>query len=116
MITQEQAGKSASYGQVGDVPSGQPVMHQNWGKLLFMHWPIKENLLRPLIPHDLAIDLFDDSAWISITPFTMWDVRAFPPFAPAIPGLDAMHELNVRTYVRRDSVPGIWFFSLDINS
>jgi hypothetical protein len=27
-----------------------------------------------------------------------------------------MHELNVRTYVHLDGVPGVWFFSLDINS
>jgi uncharacterized protein YqjF (DUF2071 family) len=27
-----------------------------------------------------------------------------------------MHELNVRTYVHLDDVPGVWFFSLDANS
>jgi uncharacterized protein len=97
-------------------PEGQAVMHQNWGKLLFMHWRVRANTLRPLIPRDLEIDMFGGWAWIAITPFTMWDVRVLPPFAPAIPGLDAMHELNVRTYVHRDGVPGVWFFSLDTNS
>lgn len=91
-------------------------MHQNWGKLLFMHWRIEEKLLRPLIPKALEIDTFDGSAWIAIAPFTMWDIRAFPPFLPAVPGLSAMHELNVRTYVHFDRVPGVWFFSLDCNS
>jgi uncharacterized protein YqjF (DUF2071 family) len=97
-------------------PEGQPLMHQNWGKLLFMHWRIEEKLLRPLIPKALEIDTFDGSAWIAIAPFTMWDIRAFPPFLPAMPGLSAMHELNVRTYVHFDRVPGVWFFSLDCNS
>jgi uncharacterized protein YqjF (DUF2071 family) len=46
----------------------------------------------------------------------MWDIRAFPPFLPAVPGLSAMHELNVRTYVHLDRVPGVWFLSLDCNS
>ena len=27
-----------------------------------------------------------------------------------------MHELNVRTYVHYNGVPGVWFFSLDANS
>jgi uncharacterized protein YqjF (DUF2071 family) len=27
-----------------------------------------------------------------------------------------MHELNVRTYVHHNGVPGVWFFSLDTNS
>jgi len=97
-------------------PQRQPLMHQNWGKLLFMHWPIEEQLLRPLIPKALDIDTFNGSAWIAIAPFTMWDIRAFPPFLPAVPGLSAMHELNVRTYVHFDRVPGVWFLSLDCNS
>jgi len=99
-----------------DRPEGQPVMHQNWGKLLFMHWRINKDLLRPHIPSELEIDTFGDSAWIGIIPFTMWDIRALPPFVPPIPGLSAMHELNVRTYVHYDGVPGVWFFSLDTNS
>jgi uncharacterized protein YqjF (DUF2071 family) len=99
-----------------DRPDGQPIMHQSWGKLLFMHWRIDEKLLRPLIPRALEIDAFDGSAWIAITPFTMWDIRALPPFLPPVPGLSSAHELNVRTYVYLDNVPGVWFFSLDCNS
>jgi len=97
-------------------PEGRPIMHQAWGKLLFMHWRIEARVLRPLIPKRLEIDTFDGSAWIAITPFTMWDIRALPPFLPAIPGLSSMHEMNVRTYVHKDRVPGVWFFSLDANS
>jgi uncharacterized protein YqjF (DUF2071 family) len=35
--------------------------------------------------------------------------RGFPP----IPGTSAFPELNVRTYVRAEGKPGVWFFSLD---
>jgi uncharacterized protein YqjF (DUF2071 family) len=97
-------------------PDGQAIMHQDWGKLLFMHWRMDEEKLRPLIPERLTIDTFDGSAWIAVTPFTMWDIRAFPPLLPPVPGLSRMHELNVRTYVHLDNVPGVWFFSLDANS
>ena len=86
-------------------------MRQHWGKLLFMHWPIDEKLLRPLIPAQLAIDSFDGSAWIGVVPFTMWGIRA--SFLPPIPGTSAFHELNVRTYVTLNGIPGVWFFSLD---
>lgn len=91
-------------------------MHQNWGKLLFLHWRMDESFLRRLVPEPLLIDTFDGSAWIAVTPFTMWDIRALPPFIPPIPGFSSLHELNVRTYVYLDSVPGVWFFSLDANS
>lgn len=97
-------------------PKGQAVMHQNWGKLLFMHWRIKEEFLRPLIPSTLQIDTFGDSAWLGIAPFTMWGISALPPFLPPLPGLNALHECNVRTYVHYNGVPGVWFFSLDANS
>jgi uncharacterized protein YqjF (DUF2071 family) len=89
-------------------------MHQHWGSLLFMHWPVPADLLRPLIPDPLAIDTHDGLAWVGITPFTMWGVR--PAFAPPLPLLSESHELNVRTYVHLDGVPGVWFFSLDANN
>jgi uncharacterized protein YqjF (DUF2071 family) len=92
-------------------PAGPPIMHQKWGKLLFMHWPIDVKLLRPLMPRALEIDSFDGSAWIGVIPFTMWGIRA--SFLPPIPGTSAFHELNVRTYVTINGVPGVWFFSLD---
>lgn len=97
-------------------PDGQPIMHQDWGKLLFIHWRIDEKLLRPLIPARLQIDTYHGSAWIAIAPFTMWNISALPPFLPPVPGLSSAHELNVRTYVYRDNEPGVWFFSLDCNS
>ena len=86
-------------------------MHQTWSKLLFMHWRIDEKLLRPLIPSQLEIDTCDGSAWIGVVPFTMWGIRA--SFLPPIPGTNAFHELNVRTYVRRQGIPSVWFLSLD---
>src|SRR5919199_1179094 len=95
-------------------PKGLAIMHQNWGKLLFMHWRIDEELLRPLIPLELEIDSYDGSAWIGVVPFTMWNVRA--SFTPPVPWLSEFHELNVRTYVHYKGVPGVWFLSLDANS
>ena len=92
-------------------PGGIPLMHQCWGKLLFLHWPIAAEMLRPLIPSSLSIDTFDGRAWIGVVPFTMWGIRA--SFLPPLPGTSAFHELNVRTYVHYRGVPGVWFFSLD---
>jgi uncharacterized protein YqjF (DUF2071 family) len=92
-------------------PEGSPIMHQTWENLLFLHWPVDPILLRPRVPGELEIDTFDNKAWIAITPFTVPDLR--PVGLPHLPGLSSFHEINVRTYVHRDGVPGIWFFSLD---
>jgi uncharacterized protein len=91
-------------------PEGLPL-RQHWGKLLFMHWPLEVETLRPLIPAQLSIDTFNEKAWIGVVPFTMWGIRA--SFLPPLPGTSAFHELNVRTYVHYKGMPGVWFFSLD---
>jgi uncharacterized protein len=37
------------------------------------------------------------------------------PFIPPVPYFGSFPEVNVRTYVKRNGVPGVWFFSLDVN-
>lgn len=83
----------------------------SWRDLLFMHWPLPTAQLRPLMPPALELDTFDGQAWLSVVPFRMTRVR--PRYVPALPWLSAFLELNVRTYVRAQDKPGVWFFSLD---
>jgi uncharacterized protein len=93
-------------------PNRRPVMRQSWRELLFLHWPVRPDLLRPLVPPQLDLDLFDGIAYIGLVPFTMTGVR--PIGLPAVRGISNFHETNVRTYVHRDGRdPGVWFFSLD---
>ena len=79
---------------------------------MFVHWPISPGALRPLIPAELELDLFDGTAYVGLVPFTMKGVR--PVGLPAVAGLSSFHETNVRTYVRlADRDPGVWFFNLE---
>ena len=95
-------------------PPGWPVMYQTWDKLLFLHWPVAAERLRPLIAPQLSLDTFEGRAWVSMTPFTMRGIR--PICLPSLPLVSRSHELNVRTYVLLDGVPGVWFFSLDASN
>lgn len=97
-------------------PHPAPSVHMRWDNLLFLHWPVDPAALRPLIPAELELDLFNDRAWIALVPFRMEATRfrGFPP----LPGLSSFYECNVRTYVRDknsrgNDIPGVWFFSLD---
>jgi uncharacterized protein len=93
-------------------PNRRPAMRQSWRELLFLHWPIQPELLRPLVPSPLELDLFEGTAYVGLVPFTMVGVR--PVGFPPIRGISNFHETNVRTYVHRDGRdPGVWFFSLD---
>jgi uncharacterized protein len=92
-------------------PTAKPVMYQRWHDLLFMHWPVAIDALRPHIPTSLEIDTFEDQAWLAVVPFRMSHI--YPRGLFPVPWLSAFEELNVRTYVLRDDKPGVWFFSLD---
>jgi uncharacterized protein len=96
-------------------PPRYALMRQNWHHLLFLHWAVLPEQVRPLIPPGLDLDLFEGRAYVGLIPFTMTGVR--PVWAPAIPGLSSSHETNVRTYVHRAGRdPGVWFFSLDASN
>ena len=87
-------------------------MRQKWRDLLFLHWAVYPQALRPLIPPQLELDLFDGTAYIGLVPFTMTGVR--PVGLPPVWGLSSFHETNLRTYVRLgDRDPGVWFFNLE---
>jgi uncharacterized protein YqjF (DUF2071 family) len=90
------------------------VIAMTWNDLLFAHWPIRVDLLRPLIPPSLDIDTFDGQAWISVVPFRLTGFRL--RFAPSLPWFSNFLEINVRTYVSRSGRHGVWFFSLDAAS
>ena len=96
------------------LPGGPWIMEQTWNDLLFAHWPLARESLRPLVPPQLPLDTFDGRCWVAVTPFHMSGVRA--RWLPPLPGLSRFPELNVRTYVTVDRKPGVFFFSLDAGS
>ena len=86
-------------------------MKQVWHDLLFAHWPIPLPEMRRFVPAPLEIDCYDGSAWVAVTPFHMSGIRARG--LPPLPGWGAFPELNLRTYVTFNGIPGVFFFSLD---
>jgi uncharacterized protein YqjF (DUF2071 family) len=85
-------------------------MMQSWHDLLFAHWPIPPETLRPLVPAPLELDSFDGETWLAVTPFYL---RMKPRGLPLI---HKFPEMNCRTYVTFQGKPGIFFFSLDAGS
>ena len=94
-------------------PVKRAVMVQQWQDLAYIHWryPIEE--IQALLPAGIEVDTFDGSAWVGLIPFSMRNIGL--PRLPAVPYFGSFPEVNVRTYVRRNGVPGVWFFSLDVN-
>lgn len=96
------------------LPSAPWIMVQRWHDLLFAHWALPPEQVRPLVPPELDLDVREGQAWVGVVPFWMSGIRGrgMPPF----PGLSTFPELNVRTYVTCRGVPGVHFWSLDAAS
>jgi uncharacterized protein len=93
------------------LPQTRWVLSMRWHDLLFIHWPVRPNIIRHLVPDVLDLDTFDGWCWIGVVPFRMTGVRPrYVPMSLAFP------ELNVRTYVKSLGRSGVWFFSLDAAS
>jgi hypothetical protein len=87
---------------------------QRWNALLFLHWALPPESVRPTVPEELPLDLRDGMAWVGIVAFDIAGAR--PPLLPGALGLD-FFETNTRTYVRLpDGDPAVWFYALDASS
>ncbi len=96
------------------LPARGWIMGQTWEDLLFAHWRVPVEEVREHVPEGLEVDVHDGSAWLGITPFRLTGLRGRGMLP--IPYVSSFLELNVRTYVRAEEKPGIWFFSLDASS
>jgi uncharacterized protein YqjF (DUF2071 family) len=95
-------------------PAGHWIQGQRWEDLLFCNWPVSVEAVRHLVPAELEIDTAEGSAWISVVPMWMEDAHFYR--LPPLPFISTFPEVNLRTYVRADGVPGVWFLSLDTES
>jgi uncharacterized protein YqjF (DUF2071 family) len=97
-------------------PAGRAQGSQRWHRLLFLHWEVPAEVLRPLLHPRLSLDAFEGRCLVGAVAFTMQRVRPYA-WAPPFPTATEFHELNLRTYVHLEGgEPGVWFFSLDAAS
>ena len=89
-------------------------MMQSWQNLLFIHFPIASEILRSLIPPQIELDTFAGQAWLGIVPFRA--THTGPRWLPPPPFISSFPEINVRTYVTWQGIPGVYFFSLDASN
>lgn len=86
------------------------TMTQMWEHLVFAHWPVAPEIARQFVPEELQIDTFEGDAWIGIISFLMngFKLKYMPfPYPFSFP------EINIRTYVKVNGSPAIFFVTLD---
>jgi uncharacterized protein YqjF (DUF2071 family)/uncharacterized protein with NAD-binding domain and iron-sulfur cluster len=91
-------------------PPREPwATYQVWRNLFFAHWPIGAKEIRRLVPPELDIDTFAGEAFVSMVAMEMSEI--YLASLGAMPG--GFPELNLRTYVRYQGVPGVYFLQID---
>jgi len=80
--------------------------------VLFAHWPIAPDALRPNVPDALALDVRDGRAWVSALAHRIVGVR--PRGLPSVGPLSrSFPQLNFRTYVRHGDRRGVYFLACE---
>jgi uncharacterized protein YqjF (DUF2071 family) len=76
--------------------------------VLFVHWPVPVDAVREVVPGPLTVDTVDGSAWLSVLAHEVEGTTLGP-----VPVSRPFVQVNLRTYVRFDGDPGVYFLSLD---
>ncbi|UPW00808.1 DUF2071 domain-containing protein [Halorussus gelatinilyticus] len=87
-----------------------PALSLTWREGLFAHWPVEPSRVRPLVPDAFEVDTREGTAWVSALPSLVAAARL--RFLPERAGL-TFPQVNLRTYVRHEGRPGVYFLSLD---
>jgi uncharacterized protein YqjF (DUF2071 family) len=87
------------------------LMAQRWSDVVFLHYEVDAKKLQERVP--FPIDLYQGKAIVSIVPFVMSRIRF--PFIIPVPGVSKLLELNLRTYIKVNDKPAVYFFTLDSN-
>lgn len=90
---------------------GDPFLFADWERVLFLHFAVAPELLRPRVPPPLELDLYEGQALVSVVAVTMRGFRPERPlpFAWALSLITCQQFLNVRTYVHHRDEPGAFF-------
>lgn len=77
---------------------------------MFLHWPLPPEVVATTLPPGIELDVYGGMAWLAVVPFQL----SFAPRGLHVsPYRRRFDELNLRTYVRRNGLPGVYFYSLD---
>lgn len=92
------------------VPTRPWLWSQHWLDLLFAHWQVSAEALRPHVPSALEIDTWNGLAFVSAVAFRMDHIR--PRGLPSLGWFSRFLELNLRTYVIYRGEPAVYFLSI----
>ena len=91
---------------------GDPFLLARWERVVFLHFMLEPETLRPQLRSPFELELYDGSAVISVVAITMRRFRPVRPISIAAWPFALISRqvfLNLRTYVRLGDEPGALF-------
>ena len=80
------------------LPADRPFLTATWCHLVMLHYDVDPALLRPLVPRETELDLWDGRAQVGLIGFRFLETRVMGVPIPLHVNFD---EINLRFYVRR---------------
>ena len=85
--------------------------YQEWNEVVFLHYKVNKQLLRTFVPNQLELDQFNGVCWVSLVAFNMEQIH--PRLLLSIDSVSNFYELNIRTYVKSNGKPGVYFLRIE---
>lgn len=93
------------------IPKKPWKYYQEWNNVLFLHWEVATEEIESLLPDGLILDTCNGKAYISLVLFTVRNLHIGKWIAPDYVG--SFQEINLRTYVVHNGIPGIFLLSAE---
>jgi uncharacterized protein YqjF (DUF2071 family) len=91
---------------------GRTLMTQQWLEATFLHWAVDPDLVAPLLPADVAPDMYQGTTYVGLIAFRMHRIGWLS--LPGLPYIGSFPETNVRLYsVDAAGRRGVVFRSLE---
>lgn len=94
-----------------EVPKHSWMVYQEWNKAIFFHWEVEPDLIKPLLPKGIELDIINGKTWVSLVAFDMNNIRLRN--LPKISQISNFYEINIRVYVIYNGKPSVYFLSME---
>lgn len=95
------------------LPEAPWKYYQEWHDVVFMHWKFPPEEVAKMLPEGLTLDTYNGHAYLSFVAFTVSDLSY--KSIPMPPYFSTFREINLRTYVIKNGIRGIYILSMETN-
>ncbi|MDO5979132.1 YqjF family protein [Flavivirga spongiicola] len=94
-----------------EYPKRKWAFYQEWNKAVFLHWEVSPNLITPLLPKGIKLDVLNEKTWVSLVAFNMNNIGIRN--LPKVPYISDFYEINIRVYITCNGKPSVYFLNME---